>query len=365
MRTSSNHHVPDLVELTGTGALSRHLADRLQVGDVVLTGADDPVSWIIQTGSRSPYSHVGLVTGPGHLIEAYDYALTPDESDEGVFAISLDEFLGRGNRLRAVEVRRPDRLDQQRLLAAADHLERHSPGFPTLGMAGLAICGLTGPVLRRLPESARRRVANRQTALAGDGVRCLHCAETVTRLYHAAGLEVRFRSPRLWDHLLDLLRNRPGLGLAALPTGRRRADRGHWPTGSMKATGFALSSTLVALRQRRRHQPDDTVDAADLILPGDFARAEPFTTVERFRRRGNRWVAVSPSIARLDQPKAWSTAEADNGVGLGLDVDPTPDLDADADLAADLDADREAESWALADGSGRLVTGSRPASLSR
>ncbi len=344
MRTSSNPRPTEpmnVADLADTAALSGHLTDRLRTGDVVLTGADDLVSWIIQTGSRSPYSHVGLVTGPGRLIEAYDYALTPDESDEGVFAIALDEFLARGNRLRAVEVRRPDHLDKHRLLAAADHLEGHSPGFPTLGMAGLAICGMSGPILRRLPERGRRRLASRQTALAGDGVRCLHCAETVTRLYHAAGLEVRFRSPRLWDHLLDLLRNRPGLGLADLPSGRRRADPGRWPTGSMKATGFALSSTLVALRQRRRQRPDDTVDAADLILPGDFARAEPFTTVERFRRRGNRWVAVSPSTTRPDQPRAWSTAEADSGV------------------------DAETESWTLADGNGRMATGNRPASLSR
>ncbi len=348
MRTSPNPRLADpigSIDLADTDALSHHLIDRLETGDVVLTGADDPVSWIIQTGSRSPYSHVGLVTGPGRLIEAYDYALTPDESDEGVFAISLDEFLGRGNRLRAVEVRRPDQLDEHRLVAAADHLEGHSPGFPTIGMAGLAICGLSGPILRRLPEWGRRRVARRQTALAGDGVRCLHCAETVTRLYHAAGLEVRFRSPRLWDHLLDLLRNRPGLGLAELPSGRRRADPGRWPTGSMKATRFALSSTLVALRQRRRQRPDDTVDAADLILPGDFARAEPFTTVERFRRRGNRWVAVSPSLPRPDQPRTWSIADADLGVDIGVDA--------------------EAESWALADGKGRIPTGNRPASLSR
>lgn len=344
---------PGSVVLDGadTVALSRHLADRLRTGDVVLTGADDPVSWIIQTGSRSPYSHVGLVTGPGRLIEAYDYALTPDETDEGVFTIALDEFLARGNRLRAVEVRRPDRIDRSRLLAAAAHLEDHSPGFPTLGMIGLALCGLSGPALRRLPERGRRRLARHQTELAGDGVRCLHCAETVTRLYHAAGLEIRFRSPRLWDHLLDLLRSRPGLGLADLPSRRRRADPGRWPTGSVKATGFALSSTVMALRRRQRNRPG-TVDAADLILPGDFARAEPFTTVARFRRRGDRWVEVAttrgldepptgePSIR---QPSIWPTVETEGGV----------------------DPEAEIEAGTLAVGSGRMATGNRPASFSR
>lgn len=293
---------PPTHPLTDTVALSDHLTGQLQVGDVVLTGADDPVSWIIQTGSRSPYSHIGMVTGPGRLIEAYDYALTPDEADEGVFAISLDEFLGRGDRLRAVEARRPERIDTARLLDAADHLMGHSPGFPTLGMAGLALCGLSGPVLRRLPEGGRRRVANRQSALAGDGIRCVHCAETVTRLYHAAGVELRFHGPRLWDHLRDLLAARPGLDLAGLPTGPRRADPGRWPTGSMKATGFALSSTVAAFRRRRQHQ--DTVDAADLILPGDFARAEPFATVARFRRRADRWIPVPRSelISGLSDP---------------------------------------------------------------
>ncbi|MEL6981158.1 MAG: hypothetical protein AAFO29_01910, partial [Actinomycetota bacterium] len=320
--------------LADTVALSEHLVDTLAVGDVVLTGADDPVSWIIQTGSRSPYSHVGLVTGPGQLIEAYDYALTPDESDEGVFTISLEEFLGRGDKLRAVEARRPEHIDTERLLEAAEHLLDHSPGFPTLGMAGLALCGLSGPVLRRLPERERHRVAHRQTALAGDGVRCVHCAETVTRLYHAAGVELRFHGPRLWDHLCDLLGARPGLDLARLPTGERRADPGRWPKGSMKATGFALSSARAAFRRRRQH--DDRVDAADLILPGDFARAEPFTTVARYRRRAKRWIAFPPAASEgttgaVGQLSAWPMTEIDQA----------------------------------STGAGRGSTGSRPASLSR
>lgn len=37
------------------------LRSRLQVGDAVLSGGRDAISWIIQTGSRSPYSHIALV----------------------------------------------------------------------------------------------------------------------------------------------------------------------------------------------------------------------------------------------------------------------------------------------------------------
>lgn len=300
----------------------------LRVGDAVLTGGDDPVSTIIQTGSRSPYSHIGVVVGPGLVVEAYDYALTPDETDEGVFIIALDDFLDRCSHLRAVEVRRPLHIDRGRLVAAAHHLEDHSPGFPTLGMACLALCGLSDPLLGVLPGGIGRRLATALASVAADGVWAVHCAETATRLYHAAGVPLRFRSPRLWPHLVALqsLQDRPGgqaqPPLVDLPTSRRQAAEGCWPRG-LRLAPYAVAATVRAVGYRaRRAWRDETQgdrawrdgasvvgadhgrgasrapesgDVADLILPGDFARADPFELVGRYRRQADRWVEVTPS----------------------------------------------------------------------
>jgi hypothetical protein len=288
-----------------TLALTALLGERLRVGDAVLTGGDDPVSTIIQIGSRSPYSHVGVVTGPGRLTEAYDYALTPDESDEGIFATPLDEFLGRCDRLRVVEVRRPDPIDPGRLVETARHLERHSPGFPTVGMACLALCGLSDPLVDRLPAELRGRLRSALAALAADGTRGLHCGETATRLYYGAGVALRFRAPRLWAQVGAVTAERPPWHLVDLPTERRAAEAGRWPSG-LRAGPYAVRSTAVALR--RRWRSNEAIDAADLILPGDFARAEPFRTVARFRRRGRAWIDVSGPHDRAVPPEPEATA---------------------------------------------------------
>ena len=274
------------------------LARRVRPGDAVLTGASDPVSLIIQTGSRSPYSHIGIVVGPGRLIEAYDYALTPDETDEGIFSITLDEFIGRCGRLRDIEVRRPRAIATDRLVDAARHLELHSPGFPTLGMGCLALCGLSEPLLRVLPDERRRRLTGAQARLAADGAWAMHCAETATRLYYAAGLPLRFRRPRLWAHIQAIAAERPPWHLVDLPTERRRADAGRWPSG-LGLGPFAAGSTARALRDRAR--TPGPVDVADLILPGDFARADPFHTVARLRRRRGRWTEHPPTRGSEDR----------------------------------------------------------------
>lgn len=270
-------------------------ADRLAIGDVVLTGGRDLVSLIIQIGSLSPFSHAAIVTGPDELTEAYDYALTPEEHDEGIYPVSVDDFVGRSPRLRRIRVLRPIGVDQDRVVDIARYLHCHSPGFPSLGMAFLALCGVSGPILRALPAGLRERVTMKQVQLAADGIRRMHCAETVTRIYHEAGLAVRFTAPRLRLHIDQLnrvVRPEP----IGLPSQERVATKGAWPGGHQplkagRATAVALASLCRTWKERARST--DPIDVADLILPGDFARAEPFDLVGEFVRTADGWTQAA------------------------------------------------------------------------
>lgn len=304
-------------------------ARRLKIGDVILTGGWDPVSLLIQVGSRSPFSHAAIVTGPLELTEAFDYALTPEESDEGVFAVSLSYFMGRTRAMRRVRILRPVGVDQQRVISAARHLHHHSPGFPSVGMGFLALCGLSGPALRALPADLRARLAALQIRLAGDGIRRMHCAETVIRIYGEAGLALRFSAPRLSVHIdqLDSGHGTPGHGnpghddsgqgdggrrpVLRLPTEERIAVRGCWPGGRQplragRAVVAAVRSLRATVMERARSR--DQVDVADLILPGDFARAEPFELAGDFVRTRRGWVET-PIAVTSGGPEAGSSAE--------------------------------------------------------
>lgn len=267
------------------------LAATLQPADIVLTGGRDPVSLLIQIGSQSPFSHIALATGANELTEAYDYALTPIESDEGIFRLPVDEFIRRSTGLCRVLVLRPVGIDQRKVVEIAGHLLNHSPGFPTTGMAFLALCGLSVPLLRRLPAASRSSLSMRQIRLAADGIRRMHCGETVTRIYHEAGFTLHFTAPRLQFHIAELAPTTI-TRLVDLPTEGRLASKGAWPEARQPLK--TLKSTLVAARTlgptiRERVQATDEVDMADLILPGDFVRAEPFDTVARYTRSRTDW----------------------------------------------------------------------------
>lgn len=286
------------------------LKEHLEVGDAVLSGGVDPLSLMIQLGTRSRFSHMAVVTEPGQLTEAYDYGLNPDESDDGVYGLTFGDYVARATTMRQLQILRPDGVDKRRVTATAAYLRDHAPGFPTLGMAFLAICGLSSPVLRRLPTDIGRRSTVRQILAAGDGVRRMHCAETATRIYHEAGLPIRFDAPRLGYHVqhLDKARadrrgaERPGGQLLPLPTTARAAQPGGWPTAGLRQAGrlatFARDGFGRTWRERTTSQ--DPVDLADLILPGDFMRASPFEKVARFHRDGDGWVEVTPNWVRLD-----------------------------------------------------------------
>lgn len=337
---STIHHLAEPVP--DAAAMADLLRATLRVGDAVLTGCAEPLSWIIRTGSRADYSHMAVVTGAATLTEAYDYALTPNEVDEGVYAISLDDFLARPVRPHLLEIRRPHQLDPDRLVDAARWLEAHSPAFPTVGMACLALCGLTDPLLDLLPPGLRRGLVRRQAALASDGVTRMHCAETATRLYSHAGVPLRFPRPRLWRHIELVGRAEPPWSLPSLPSAPRIAVPGRWPIG--RARSLALATRSLPRAWRERCGQGSAADVADFILPGDYATAQPFTTIARFRLGPDGWapaVRETPAVVALRAIRSVQVARAGRAGGAAAAPQPP------------------------SSGGRRGSTGSRPASFSR
>ncbi len=213
--------------------------DLVQVGDTVLSAARDPLSKVIRIGSRSRYSHGAMITGPDQMTEAYDHALTP-----------------------------------------------------TVGMVCLALCGLSGPVLKSFPPRLRRRATLHQLRLATDGIRRMHCAETLTRIYLAAGVPLRFRSNRLAHHIGQLDEMGPASKPADLPTTPRIAQPGCWPVGGdARRPGEQVRYAVRTFRKtwQERARSRDPIDMADLVLPGDFVDAEPLEPVAHFVRTGDGW----------------------------------------------------------------------------
>ena len=83
------------VEVEGGGTPSSWLRERGRPGDLVLTGSRDVASLLIQVGTGSQISHAAIIADADTVIEAYDYGLTPNEQDEGVFQTSFDELVAR------------------------------------------------------------------------------------------------------------------------------------------------------------------------------------------------------------------------------------------------------------------------------
>lgn len=268
------------------------IREQIRIGDAIVSGGRDPVSRLIQLGCLSRYSHVAVATGPDALTEAYDHALTPDESDEGIFDITVGDFVNRSN-VHRIGIVRPLQVDKARLTEVAERFKQHSPGFPTVGMLFVGLCGVSGPLLRLLPGELRHRATLAQVRLAGDGVRKMHCAETVSRIYHGAGIPLRFPSPRLRLHIDSVIRDRPDQRWQGPDPVRRRAEPGRWPTGpglAGAATAVAHGTTTMAEACRRRRRWRHDFDVADLIMPGDFLRAEPFHAPIEFVRTSAGWV---------------------------------------------------------------------------
>lgn len=296
-------------------------------GDLLLTGEAGLLSRAIQWGTRSHVSHTAIVRSADVVVEAYDFGLTPDEGDEGMFEHSFEELMERSDKLDCLIVRRPRGWTDERRArfdrALAYSLD-HSPAFPTVG-AGMAclLVALTRPEVRRItdPWTGRRRVwidrlVDWLAHSVGDGQDRVHCSEVATRLYTWTGFELVFAEPTLGPVVLRMsggdetedgaarIHPERRRALAELPRRKRRAVRSQRPqvdksagskvgtSTSWNATGQVFFATVFVagtrgmIGTRPLDRRDPAPDMADLILPSDFERAEPFDTIGMLSRDG-------------------------------------------------------------------------------
>jgi hypothetical protein len=302
--------------------LEEWFEDLIVPGDLVLTGCSDPTSRLIQFVTRSQFSHVAIVSGERTLIEAYDYGVTPIEIDEGIYETPLAKFYERAT-LDRVMVRRPVGLDQDTLESALRFALENSPPFPTSGaLLTNALIATATPWGQRSLDLLRRLGLGRAVdgfldgviGLVADGPERVHCSEIATRLYYAADLHLRFVDPVLLPHfdrvlgahrvdsrIVRVSRRLRGK-IASLDRYPKRIARPGARAQKVVHRGpaVAASSKLEAgneirkmsvesLRERWEEGPANESDFADLILPADFERAEPFDTVGLLVRGRTQW----------------------------------------------------------------------------
>lgn len=269
---------------------------RAEIGDLILTGSDDRVSRIIQRASGSEFSHAAVVTDVGMVTEAYDYALTLSEDDEGVYHTSFEEFFARVPKLRTVLILRPGELITERLQSEAHNLRRRSPPYPTVGATKLGFIRLLSETIplveegllgqRVIGKRLHRRldqIAKVQVRFVGDGVRKIHCAESVIMLYRRAGIEVELPHPYLRRTAIraESLQNDGSIQRHA-----RKATRGVWRARRTRqrvlriiiGSHQAIEELAYVLRTRRTHIHD--VSPEDYVFPSDLEHMKGFSRVD-------------------------------------------------------------------------------------
>lgn len=305
------------------------LADRTQPGDLILTGSKDIASRLIQYGTNSESSHAAIVTRNQTAIEAYDYGLTPNEEDEGVFETTFSELVQRSPKLDRLVIRRLPTLELPQALEI-EHLLRtavgNSPPFPTAGTTlTCTLLLLARPAVQRVLDLGGPRMDAQVDRLVewliqiiADGPQRVHCSEIATRVYSGAGVDLRFDNPVLSPYLARLRAakvapdgkimidssQRRALGRLTRHI-RRRARRSMRPPvhkgdvskvkvrSTWEASGGVVRSSLDVARERIDEAPFHEPDLSDLILPADLERAEPFVTVGTLIRRRGKWQEFS------------------------------------------------------------------------
>ena len=197
-------------EAVARASASTWVRERAKIGDLILIGSRDTVSRVIQRASNSRFSHAAVVTGPGIVIEAYDYSLTLNEEDQGIYYTSFERFFSRTPKLHTVLLLRPKDLDADKLLHAAGELARKAPPYPTVGATFLGFIRLLAEPIPPLEEGLfgqqrfGRRLHKRLDAMAtakvgfvGDDIHKVHCAESVILIYKGAGITINLPTPFL------------------------------------------------------------------------------------------------------------------------------------------------------------------------
>lgn len=272
--------------------------DRAQIGDLILIGSRDRVSRVIQRASNSRFSHAGVLTDANEVTEAYDYSLTLNEQDEGIYRTSLAAFLARTPNMHVVSLLRPAGLDVDRLQQAAKDLYRAAPPYPTVGAFCLGfIRTLSEPIplleeglfgQHRVGKRLHRRLdqfARAQVRFVGDGIHKVHCAESVVQIYEAAGLTLQLQQVFL-RRAVDRARDERLRAVARefdVPvnpstdrTGRSRTARHvvrQIARHPIRSTGGLYRVWKVRMDTRHLANPED------FIFPGDLEMADGLSLI--------------------------------------------------------------------------------------
>lgn len=277
------------------------LQRRSQTGDLLLTGSDGLVGRLIQVSTKSLYSHAAVVVD-GQIVEAYEYGLTPNESDEGIYVTPFSRIRERNDELRTLLLRRPVGLDVSAFRASTNHYIIANPSFASIGICLLGIARVANlttdspEVARGMSSDLLLRLLEFQAVLTGDGDKRVQCAELATRIYTKAGISLSFESPLL----------APLLAVLASGTGDLRSDeirlRGDVWVHLADSAVVRNSETArwagwrdvkdVVSSLRNRFTESAPPDMADFIVPNDFVRAKPFETVGVLHLREGVWQEV-------------------------------------------------------------------------
>lgn len=260
-------------------------------GDLLLVGGNDWISRCMKFGSKSELCHAGVFLSEDEVIESYDEEFTLDEGDDGVVAISVRDFLGRN--LSHLRVVRPYGIDLDRFDDVVGTFTKCSAPYPSVGAFIAAACLAANPVLKRIPAPVRRPMLTAQVRLAGDGAVAMHCAEAVTRLYHATGLAIEIPNP-LFDLQIEHTRDYLKMPIQPLRTFERVPTVGRWPRPQnvlqiAQASGSSVLRIANTVRERWKQPPDEF----DFLVPADLGNSPSFYTLAEFYSVDGQWRSVN------------------------------------------------------------------------
>ena len=300
----------------GGAYLAEWVTRHCEPGDLLLTGATDGISQLIQRVLRSRYSHAGVVILDSSgadltVIEMYDYSFLRRDVFEGVWRTPIDAVVERSaGYLSDVKILRPDEdLDRSRLPAAADQVEQHAPTFPTVAalmLGALVVADRAGRT--KLGEFVSRtdhadRLIARWIDAGGDGIRSATCAELAFGIYQAAGFTVTVDKPALrasMNRLLDAngdatfgatltLEGSPPLESDTEDTLSFVDGTVATATNSAEMIVEGIAEMVMSTREAWAAEHETTL--LDLMCPTDFLNSPQFHTVATARRTWGRWRA--------------------------------------------------------------------------
>ena len=281
---------------------------KAQIGDLLLIGSKDRVSRVIQRASNSRFSHAAVLTEKDEVTEAYDYSLTLNERDEGIYRTSLERFLERTPKLHVIRLLRPPQLNVEKLQKSAVELYRSSPPYPTVGATFLGFIRLLAEPVPPLEEGLfgqhrfGKRLHKKLDAMAtakvgfvGDDIHKLHCTESVIAIYEGAGLAVDVPSPflgRSADRARRLQEQALIREFGAPPAQPKITEDRRQRTRSFRQVAVRVvlrpdkAGRSIYRMWRERMDLIEIAGPNDFIFPGDLERSSTFALVDEHHVEG-------------------------------------------------------------------------------